>query len=533
MSTLILTPKGSSGEPGRFSRSFTVGRDETCALCLNSQHVSRFHASIAREGNGWWATDLGSTNGIILDGARVERGELTPGASLQFGRGGPAYDVSLGDESDMRADANAADLARTRPFKHEREGPSEPPQSGADPRVVSTPASAPEPSDVSRAVEKYFAEGDGGGGQQTRMIRLAYKEAKKRDQRPFWVSLGVLLLALASTGTWLLAQQSRLNDLEAQAGRLFHQLRETDLLLTNFRRTLEQTAGSPFEAQLAGLERQRTRQREEYEGYVEQLGFYRRLRSDEERAVYRMARIFGESEFSMQREFVQAVEREIRDYWLAAGRARFLEAIERGRSTGSTAHIVRTLESHGLPREFFYLALQESDLNPDAVGPSTRFGRAKGMWQFIPVTAARYGLDPGPNPNAPRPDARDTRLDPRRATDAAARYLRDIYTELAQASGLLVMAAYNWGEHRVNPRLQELEAPDEVFKATFADVEQSPEARNYWRFLEQHADRMPEETKDYVIKIFAAAVLGSNPEVFGLPIRDPLVEFSEGVTAGR
>ena len=246
--------------------------------------------------------------------------------------------------------------------------------------------------------------------------------------------------------------------------------------------------------------------------------------------MYRMARIFGESEFSMRRDFVQSVEREIRDYWLGPGRERFMEAVERGRRSGITPHIVATLESHGLPKEYFYLALQESDLEPAAVGPSTRFGRAKGMWQFIPVTAARYGLDPGPNPNGASTDPRDTRLDPQRATDAAARYLRDIYTELAQASGLLVMAAYNWGEHRVNPRLQELEAPDEVFRATFADVEQSPEARNYWRFLEQHADRMPEETKDYVIKIFSAAVLGSNPEVFGLSIPDPLtsVEGDEG-----
>ena len=506
MSILTLTRRDSPEESLSFGRNFTVGRDDTCALSLASQHVSRFHATVSQEGDTWWATDLGSTNGILIDGRRVDRAELVPGSVLQFGRGGPAYTVGIRGATEDQPPGD--DVGRTRPF----------------------PQGSPPSPDVSHAVEKYFAGDAEGGGHQTRMIRLAYQEAKKRDRRPLWISLVVLALALVSTGTWVVAQQSRLRELEAQAGRLFQRLRETDLLVTNFRRTLEETTGSPFEAQLAGLERQRERQREEYEGYVEQLGFYRRLRSEEERAVYRMARIFGESEFSMRRDFVQSVEREIRDYWLGPGRERFMEAVERGRRSGITPHIVATLESHGLPKEYFYLALQESDLEPAAVGPSTRFGRAKGMWQFIPVTAARYGLDPGPNPNGASTDPRDTRLDPQRATDAAARYLRDIYTELAQASGLLVMAAYNWGEHRVNPRLQELEAPDEVFRATFADVEQSPEARNYWRFLEQHADRMPEETKDYVIKIFSAAVLGSNPEVFGLSIPDPLasMEGDEG-----
>ena len=59
--------------------------------------------------------------------------------------------------------------------------------------------------------------------------------------------------------------------------------------------------------------------------------------------------------------------------------------------------IIRTaLDQYDLPREFFFVPLQESGYDATQVGPSTRLGYAKGMWQFIPDTAARYGLTVGP-----------------------------------------------------------------------------------------------------------------------------------------
>ena len=73
------------------------------------------------------------------------------------------------------------------------------------------------------------------------------------------------------------------------------------------------------------------------------------------------------------------------------------------------------------------------------------------MWQFIPETGAKYGLRIGPLADFRRPDPADDRHNWEKATTAAARYLKDIYSTDAQASGLLVIASYNWGEHRVIP----------------------------------------------------------------------------------
>jgi hypothetical protein len=162
-----------------------------------------------------------------------------------------------------------------------------------------------------------------------------------------------------------------------------------------------------------------------------------------------------------------------------------------------------------LPPQFFYLAMQESNFDDHISGPATRMGFAKGMWQFIPETAVKYGLKIGPLADLPRLDVGDDRHDYVKATDAAARYLRDLYTTDAQASGLLVMACYNWGEDYVLPLVRSLPA--------------NPRERNFWKLLEKDREKIPKETYDYVFYIFSAAVIGENPKLFGFDFENPLI----------
>jgi hypothetical protein len=62
-----------------------IGRGADNEVRLSDPSVSRNHAVIEREGGGWVIRDLGSTNGTRLDGERVPRGVLAPGATLQIG----------------------------------------------------------------------------------------------------------------------------------------------------------------------------------------------------------------------------------------------------------------------------------------------------------------------------------------------------------------------------------------------------------------------------------------------------------------
>ena len=83
-----------------------------------------------------------------------------------------------------------------------------------------------------------------------------------------------------------------------------------------------------------------------------------------------------------------------------------------------------------------------------------------------------------------------------------------MYSTDAQASGLLVVACYNWGEQKVIPMIR--------------NMPPNPRDRNFWRLLKEHRDKLPQETYDYVFYIISAAVIGENPKLFGFQFDNPL-----------
>jgi hypothetical protein len=62
-----------------------VGRSRDCDVVLDDPNVSRHHAELRREGDGWTVIDMGSTNGIKVNGQRVENAALSPGDRVTFG----------------------------------------------------------------------------------------------------------------------------------------------------------------------------------------------------------------------------------------------------------------------------------------------------------------------------------------------------------------------------------------------------------------------------------------------------------------
>lgn len=98
------------------------------------------------------------------------------------------------------------------------------------------------------------------------------------------------------------------------------------------------------------------------------------------------------------------------------------------------------LERHDMPNELRYLPVIESALVPNAV---SRAGAA-GLWQFMPATATGQGLEIN--------SLVDQRRDPYLASDAAARYLKQLYATYDDWS--LAIAAYNCGPGNVNKALR-------------------------------------------------------------------------------
>ena len=154
------------------------------------------------------------------------------------------------------------------------------------------------------------------------------------------------------------------------------------------------------------------------------------------------------------------------------------------------------LQAAGLPGDLVYLALIESGFSNTA----TSRARAVGMWQFMKGTARLYGL---------RIDRWvDERRDPIKATDAAARHLKDL-TEMF-GSYYLAAAAYNAGAGRVSRGLNRL--PDD-------DNDTIPSDATFFRLYDTKLLRR--ETKDYVPKLIAAAMIAKEPTKYGFPTMPP------------
>ena len=217
------------------------------------------------------------------------------------------------------------------------------------------------------------------------------------------------------------------------------------------------------------------------------------------RAIRAAVARLGEAPMLVSNGFIRDVRSRIAE-WRRNGD--FTSSVRVAADSGYPEQIESVLVANNLPPDLVWLAFQESRFSPRAVGPPTRFGIAKGMWQLLPATAKQYGLRVGPLVGEPRYDPRDQRHNPARATYAAVRYVSDLYTIDAQGSGLLVMASYNAGSTLVLRLLRTLPA--------------TPRDRNFWQLLEHHRDEVPDETYGYVVGIVAAAALAAEPKAFGL-----------------
>ncbi len=150
------------------------------------------------------------------------------------------------------------------------------------------------------------------------------------------------------------------------------------------------------------------------------------------------------------------------------------------------------LKEHGLPEDLVYLAMIESGFSCQAYSRA----HAVGPWQFIRGTGRRYGLEIS--------YWVDERRDPVKATHAAAQYLKDLYGEFG--SWYLAAAAYNAGEAKVRRALKRYQAED------------------FWSISQRKRRYLKRETKQYVPKMIAAAMIAKDPAKYGfkdIPYEEP------------
>jgi pSer/pThr/pTyr-binding forkhead associated (FHA) protein len=79
----VLTVNGSRHEVKQ--RRVVLGRSRDCEIQLADANVSRRHAELRQEGASYWIVDLGSTNGLEVNGKRVKRAKLAEGDTITLG----------------------------------------------------------------------------------------------------------------------------------------------------------------------------------------------------------------------------------------------------------------------------------------------------------------------------------------------------------------------------------------------------------------------------------------------------------------
>ena len=139
------------------------------------------------------------------------------------------------------------------------------------------------------------------------------------------------------------------------------------------------------------------------------------------------------------------------------------------------------LKANGVPDDFKYLMVIESNLNPNAQSGAG----AAGLWQFMQTTGREYGLEVNKNI--------DERYHVEKATEAACKYLKDAYDKYQD--WIAVAASYNAGQARISSQFEKQQVDD---------------------MLDLY---LVEETARYVYRIIAAKIMFSNPSAFGFRLR--------------
>lgn len=468
---MALVVRLPNGHRLHFTSSFHIGRERGCDVEVADTQVSRRHAEVSLVNGTWIIRDLQSSNGLFVNGRRVDSAPIGDGVDVILGIDGPTLTI----EPEASAHTSSDD---------------------------------PAPSDdesLDSYAQRYFSSDDDEDesvGGRTLMIRKAFQKVQQQQhRRQRFIVAAIALIALGAGGYALYVHRALGRQTE-QAKAIFYQMKEQDLIVADLERKVAQS-DTPGQQQIAAYMAARRRMAEDYDRYVAEL-FDRKL-NEKEKLVLRVTRMFGECDAAAPPDYIGEVMKYV-EKWRST--RRYANALKRAQDSGYVQRIAAAFVAQNLPPQYFYLAMQESSFDPGAIGSPTRWGIAKGMWQFIPETGSRYGLRIGPFAAQGVMDQSDDRFNWEKATPSAARYIKDIYSTDAQASGLLVMASYNWGEWRVIDYLRKMP--------------QNPRDRNFWKFLAQYGKQLPFQTYEYVFYIVSAAVIGENPRLFGFPFDPPL-----------
>jgi pSer/pThr/pTyr-binding forkhead associated (FHA) protein len=483
-----------------------VGRASDCDVRFDAAKepkVSGHHAEFLYEDGQWFVVDTGSTNGTLVDGERITKARLRQGEEIQIGAGGPRvrveFDAADGQGGSMKTEAvSLKDLAKYAPRRKvkpdlattgEMKAISSELRASADTQT----ANLAELAAKRIAAERVKAGGVSSGKTMAIMVD-SLKEVQQGTQtrtKKKWVKVvaivaGISLVVVAVMGVVIVQQNRKIAALVKQKEGIDKEIakvqaqmdEESDpVKLVELEEKLNSLSGSAVKT-LETLGKSDKKKAEEVAAKGDQL----------DQDIREILGKFDAQTYAVPPIFKEALKTQI-DVLEHSSNLKFIYH----RKQRYWPVISREFGALGLPEEMAYIAWAETQFDPKAKSGAG----AAGMWQFTADKARDFHL---------KVDGKvDERYDAEKETHAAAQLLANLLAEYGSDSFMLAMASYNRGEAGVRRVLHQVAQEPGGFRK---------EKRDFWHLY--RLKKLPEETRDYVPRVLAAAIVSKNAKALKL-----------------
>jgi soluble lytic murein transglycosylase-like protein len=482
-------------------RSIRVGTSGDCDVRYdleNDPEVGRYHAAVVLKENGYHLLDLGQAGGVWVNGERIQSHQLRSGDRVRFGgEGGPEAEIAVVFDPNYDAARDAKEMVEAFRGKAPRETKALRLVEAAAERVAEERAKAG--GTKSRRTMEVMA---------TTMHEVG--DLMKSQTRRRWVKIVGVVVAVASViigtlGIITYRQQQQIRSLLDAKSQFDAQIKDIQVKmdaerdsvrLSQLDRQLQEVTANAVRT-LNDLARTDKQKAQEVANAGDEL----------DREIRRILQQFDAETYAVPPIFKERLAYHIEELRKAGPTARIIYR----RKVKYWPQIAAEFRALELPEAMAYVAWTESQFDPMAKSGAG----ARGMWQMTRTTAQGLGL---------RVDgAVDQRTDVSLQTRAAAKYLAGLLAEFGEDAFMLAMASYNKGENGVRRVLRQVARTPGGFKKS---------RRDFWHLY--RLKLLPEETREYVPKILAAAIVCNNPERYGLTAPDSAPEpaVAGGTTPG-
>jgi len=506
----------------------SIGRnsENTIVLPGTEKSVSSHHAILYRFPDKITIQDLQSTNGTFINDEKIDEAELNENDELGLGKRGPRLrliisETELSTHFSGSPQGNEAGEAALKTMDDESNQPFPPssPVSPLDDRTESTekdtveaqiqssrsraPLGAPEGTNMtmemeqkllrkkldSRDMQNLVKDGErieriamrgNVSGTQIHMLRNVHGMHKKTNRNWLFISGGIAFVSLIII-TFFAVRAYQYQAAFKEAKSLKEELAEYENKIALLR-------ASGNRQELRRLIKELEQKQSSFSNkksllHEEDLGkFY----SDPlEKKIDEILMRFGETDYHIPQNMIDRIRHHIEIY---SGRMKPTIAKYMKRRKKYFPMIREIFKKNNLPLELAYISMLESGFNPLALSHAG----ARGIWQFMPHTARRFGLKVN--------NTVDERTDPLKATYAAAKYFKVLIALFGSGeSMMLAMAAYNAGERRVSGALMKIDDP--------------MRNRDFWYIYRM--GYLAEETNEYIPRMMALMILTENQAEYG------------------